>query len=330
LSALVQARLVNEPFGDPGVILDFRFGRRSMLFDCGDLSGLSGRELLRVSHVFVSHAHVDHFAGFDLLLRVCLHRNSPLHFIGPAGFADRVAAKLGGYTWNLLGAHSPDFVVTASEYEREEVVRTAIFRSREAFRRRDFAPPTLPAGILLAEENFTIHAAILDHGTPCLAFALQERLRVNVWTEGLNTLGLAVGPWLNEAKRAARRGEPDAFAVAGPDGRSIPLGLLREHAFHIAPGQRIAYVTDAQATAANLDKAVDLARDADHLFIEAVYLDADRSIAEANHHLTARAAGKAARRAGVKRVTPFHFSARYLGREAELRGELDAAFAGAN
>jgi ribonuclease Z len=55
-------------------------------------------------------------AGFDRLLRVCLHRTAPLHLIGPAEFADRVEHKLKAYTLNLLDAESVDFVIVAAEF----------------------------------------------------------------------------------------------------------------------------------------------------------------------------------------------------------------------
>jgi hypothetical protein len=81
--------------------------------------------------------------------------------------------------------------------------------ARGAFRRRELSLSPLPPGTLLEEEEFRIESVVLDHGTPCLAFAFQEQLRINVWREGLDLLQLPVGAWLNEAKRAVRRGAPD-------------------------------------------------------------------------------------------------------------------------
>jgi ribonuclease Z len=131
---------------------------------------------------------------------------------------------------------------------------------------------------------------------------------------------------LNEAKRAVRRGAPDDSEVVISPDLSIPLGVLKQHALRTARGQKIAYVVDAAYHEKNVDRIVALARGADQLFIEAAFIDADVDIAARRRHLTARQAGDIAKRAGVARFVPFHFSARYREQEDRLRSEAEQAF----
>jgi ribonuclease Z len=147
-----------------------------------------------------------------------------------------------------------------------------------------------------------------------------------VWSEGLSLLRLGVGPWLNEAKRAVRRGAPDESEIVISNGLSIPLGLLKQHALRTARGQKIAYVVDAAYHDQNMERIIALARDADQLFIEAAFLDADAEIAAQRRHLTARQAGEIAKRVSATRFVPFHFSARYRQQEDKLRSEAEQAF----
>ena len=327
MSWLVRSQLVNSPFADPGLLVSFLFRPRAILFDLGDVTEVPARELARVTHAFVSHRHMDHFAGFDRVLRLRLNRADTLRIVGPPGMTEGVRAKLDGYSWNLLDATSTDFAILVADFEGERLGPWTAFRARDAFRPTDAGPSDLPPGLVLSEDDLRIEAATLDHGLPCLGFALQERARVNVRPDGLATLGLTPGPWLQAAKSAVRRDDPDDAPVDLPDGRRIPLGALREAAFRTAPGQRLAYVTDAGFTPGNAERIVGLARDAHHLYIEAAFLQEDEPLAAARRHLTARQAGTLAREAGARRMTTFHHSPRYLDRPFALREEAEAAFA---
>lgn len=324
MAALVETRLINDPYEDPGLLLDFRFGRHAVLFDIGDVRGLAPRTLQRVETVCVSHRHMDHFGGFDHFLSVRLYREGVIRFFGPPGLVEGVGAKLAGYSWNLLGASSPDLRLLVSDMDETGEVARAEFRAQEAFARRDLTPD-LPAGVLREAEDHRLEYAVLDHGIPVLAFAIQESTGVSVIAEALTPLGLEVGPWLTAAKRAIRRGEPDEVLVETTSG-PVTLGLLRQAALRVGPGQRVAYVTDTGLTLETHRRILALAAGADQLFIEAGFLHEDAAIAAERHHLTARQAGELAAEAGVGRVTPFHFSSRYAGREHELRTEVRAAF----
>ena len=205
---IFQPCLVNGPFADPALFVDVLFERRALLFDLGDITALPPRKILRTSHVFVTHTHMDHFVGFDRLLRICLGRARPLTLFGPAGFIEQVHHRLASYTWNLVENYSVDLAVTACEVSADgSRMSRATFNSRERFLRRDGAAGELHDGLLLDEPALQVRCAVLDHGIPCLGFALQEAMHVNVWPNRLAELGLVPGAWLRDAKRAiiARR-----------------------------------------------------------------------------------------------------------------------------
>lgn len=327
----LQARPINGPFEDPGVFVDLLHGRRAFLFDLGELGALSVREALRVRDIFVSHTHMDHFCGFDRLLRLCLGRDMELRLFGPPGLIEQVEHKLRAYTWNLIEGYENDLSFTVAELYGEGRGRRAVFRLRDGFARSEEGEASFPGGVLFEERNLRARAAVLDHGIPCLGFALEEKRRVNVYKSRLVELGLATGPWLRELKGLVLAGAPAETPVVAPgEGgeRRFTLGELQRTLLDVTQGDRMAYVTDVAFTEANVAAIVELVRGAETLFIEAAFLERERERAAARRHLTARQAGTIARLAGVKRVVPFHFSPRYAEEEAALYLELDAAFAG--
>ncbi|MGD8471853.1 MAG: ribonuclease Z, partial [Desulfobacteraceae bacterium] len=95
-------RLINGPFEDPGLYISFLFEKRAIIFDLGDTLPLAARDLLKISHAFITHTHVDHFIGFDRVLRIALGREKKLHLYGPRGFLKNTEGKLAAYSWNLV------------------------------------------------------------------------------------------------------------------------------------------------------------------------------------------------------------------------------------
>jgi ribonuclease Z len=324
--------LVNDLFGDPVLYVGLPWERRAFLFDLGDVSRLSAGRLLKITDVFVSHAHVDHFIGFDHLLRVLLGRPKGLRLYGPPGFIDHVAGKLQGYTWNLVEDYT--LTIEVHEVHLDHVVK-AQFACPEGFVRRD-DPVAYPYnGVILEEPHFCIRAVHLDHRIPCLAFTLEETIHLNVDKARLEKLGLPVGPWLMDLKRAVREQAPDDHSIRvtwSEQGRRLervlPLGTLRREVVRASPGQKLAYVTDAQYSPGNAEKIITLASGADLFYCEAAYPERDHERAAARFHLTAGQAGRLAAKAGARHLAVFHFSPKYRDCPGELLDEAGRAFGG--
>ncbi len=320
----LHPRLVNGRFGDPALFVELLHRRDALLFDLGDLSPLSARDLLRVSHVFVSHMHIDHFIGFDALLRVNVGRDRTIRMVGPEGFADRVWHKLQAYQWDLVDRYEADLVFEATEVRAEGRTRSARFRFKRAFVREKLGEGAAEDGLVAMGEGFSVRAAILEHHGPSIGFAVAEPAHVNVWKNRLDARGLPAGPWLQALKRAILEGRPDEWPVETPTG-PVALAELRDLAT-LGPGQKLAYVTDVADSPANRAAIADLARNADLFFLESCFAAADREQANVRAHLTTTAAGEIGRLAGVRRLEPFHFSPRYEGEEVRMLAEVEAAF----
>jgi ribonuclease Z len=330
LKPLLHAKLINNPFEDPGLFIEILWERQALLFDLGELGRCRPAKLLKVSHAFVSHTHIDHFIGFDTLLRVMLNREKALKIFGPPGFLDQVQGKLSAYTWNLTAAYP--FSIQAFEIHSRRLLSRE-FVCQERFLPREKKEEAFNGGLSLSPQ-IQVQVAELDHLIPSLAFALQERFHINILQDRLEGEGLGPGPWLKDLKEAVWRGEDDDFPVQVPcrEGgglgeRKIPLERLKMF-FTISPGQKIAYVTDCRYSKENTEKIISLARGADVLFCEAAFLEKDRERAEERAHLTARQAGELGRLAGVRKVEIFHFSPKYEKDPEAFFREAEEAFGG--
>jgi ribonuclease Z len=323
---------VNGPFGDPGLYVHLRLEGRALLFDLGHNDALSAADLLRVSHVFVSHCHMDHFIGFDHLLRLFLARDKKLLMFGPPGFIACVEGKLRGYTWNLVDNYG--FSIEVAEVAPDSVRRVS-FPAATGFVPEDL--PSLPfTGAVLDEPAFCVRAAHLDHRIYSLGFALEEKTHLNVDPVVLAHMNLGAGPWLSVVKHALQRGEADDFVITAcwqeKKGqkvcRDLRLGDLRGSLVKETPGQKLAYVVDTLFSPENAARIAKLAQGADLFFCESPFLDEDEEQATRRYHLTARQAGLLGRMANVKKLVVFHFSPRYSGQAERISREAREAFCG--
>jgi ribonuclease Z len=332
---MFTASLINDPLGDPGVYIEFKYRRSALLFDMGDIHRLNPRKLLKISHIFISHTHMDHFIGFDHLLRVCLGRDIHISLFGPPGFHQQVENKINAYTWNLVENYTNDFALHVTELHQDrKLVRS--YHCSTAFRPEIEDEAKGLDTTLVEGKYFSVKGEFLDHKIPCLAYRFEEKCRVNIKKNALEEMGLPVGAWLVDLKDRILNDDPDDTPIRvwwknqaeGEGVRIVPLGRLKETVVKMTPGHKITYVTDVIFNEENARKIVELAEASDILFIEATFLHEDAEKAAQKYHLTAVQAGILARRAKVKRMVLFHYSPKYKGSENLLVDEATRAFNG--
>ncbi|HEX7766014.1 MAG TPA: hypothetical protein VF443_04835 [Nitrospira sp.] len=330
--------LVNDVFGDPGVYVEIRWSRRALLFDLGHNDSLGPTRLLRATDIFISHTHMDHFIGFDAVLRVALGRGKTIRLFGPPGLIENVQGKLRGYTWNLVDGYP--LIIEVHEFH-PHTIRHAVFHAGHGFLlaaqpdRPALPHENTPLFTVLDDPMFTVKAVALNHRIPSFAYCLEEQFHINVNKQKLHEAGLPVGAWLKEVKQHIWQGKPDDYRFTATlfdehrrEEREFVLGNVRERFLTISRGQKIVYVVDARYDEENEAKILALAYGADVFYCEAPYLDSDAGKARDRYHLTARQAGLMARKALVRDLVVFHFSPRYTGHGDALEREAIEAFQG--
>jgi ribonuclease Z len=323
--------LINDVFGDPGVYVEIRWSRRALLFDLGHNDSLGPTRLLRATDIFISHTHMDHFIGFDAVLRVALGRGKTLRLFGPPGLIDNVQGKLRGYTWNLVDGYP--LVIEVHEFH-PQTIKQAVFHAGNGFllsaQPDRPAPPHTGTALftVLDDPMFTVNAVALNHRIPSFAYCSKT---IHI-TSDKRMKRFAGQGWLRSQTYLQGAGRLSIYGRAVDEHRrekqELVLGEVREKFLTISRGQKIAYVVDARYDEENEAKILALAHEADVFYCEAPYLDSDAGKAHDRYHLTARQAGLMARKARVRNLVVFHFSPRYTGQSETLKREAMKEFQG--
>lgn len=301
----IKTRLGGGKFGDPSLYIDIVDRKRGILFDCG-LNHFRHGLLRKVSDVFISHTHIDHFIGFDTLLRLNLAEIKTIHIYGPPGIRQNVLGKLQGYTWNIC--QNLQLTIIVHEILPENIISAELESHRGfAVKHVDTLETT---DLLLDTGEFSVRYIQLDHMTPSFGYSFIESDSFNVQKEVMQALDLEPGPWVATLKKQAFYPEAQEMLLHVGD-TAYSIGVLSQKLLVRKKGMKITYLTDFIFNETYIEDIVQFAWESDVLFCEAAFLEKDRDKARTTYHLTAKEAGILARIAGVKHLVIFHFSKRY-------------------
>ena len=295
-----------------------------LLMDCGEATQIqiarAGLSPNRLSAIFITHLHGDHFNGLSGLLSTMGldRRERALTLIGPPGINEYLstlarlkilfvnyplevreftAASTGPRAGRLIkldnGLKKP---LSSSKDEEDRVIPFDFVR--DLFSSSDASAPE-NGGLTSVYEtaDYTVQARPLDHRIFAIGYRIEERPRPGRFNlERARKLGIPEGPLFGRLQLGQD--------VQLEDGRLIrPSDVLGPQ----RPGKAIAYCTDTRPCRA----AVELARNADLLIHEATYTKDLEEEARQYGHSTAAQAARIAREAGARRLLITHFSTRF-------------------
>lgn len=261
-----------------------------LLFDCGEATQTqivrAGLSPNRLSAIFITHFHGDHFNGLAGLLSTMGmdRRERPLKLVGPRGICEYldVLARLKilyvNYPTEIRELHPSDFRRNGDEGNSDAFDDNGLLKVHEG-------------------AGYYVSASPLNHRIFATGFRVEEHPRPGRFNlERAIELGIPSGPLYGRLQSGEE--------ITLGDGRVIKpedvLGPPR-------PGKIVAYCTDTRPC----EGGIALAREADLVVHEATYTEELADEADDFGHSTAAQAASVAKRAGARRLLITHFSSRY-------------------
>lgn len=298
---------INSPFEDSAFFVRNVYKKSAFLLDCGRLGNIANSEVLSITDVFVSHTHIDHFYGFDRLLRTFIRADKTLRFYGPNGFINNVKGKLAGYTWNLIKSYR--LIIEAYEL-LEDKIKVAIFKAELGFVPEEYE---FERKEIELDDGFKLTYEFFDHGIKTVGYRIKEDIHVNVKKDTIESLGYKKGAWISTLKAKLRNGEKSGMLSVATETGVINKSIkeLEEELIIYTPPQDITYITDLAPTFENFKKAINFAKNSHILMIEGMFLKRDVLHAIVKKHLTLELAKEIFIRSKSNYVHFFHFAPKY-------------------
>jgi ribonuclease Z len=313
---------------DPVLWVKVRPWGRALLFDCGQLHHLAKRALKSVAALFISHAHMDHFMGFDTFVRQVLVSPRTFDVFGPPGIADKIAHKLSAYDWNLNEHFWCTFRVHEVYCDR---IRRWLFSGPRRFARLFDGEEVRDDGVVFANRWVRVEARRADHRIPVLVYRLNEQPAFALDSGRVIDEGFVPGPWIRHLKEQYD-GEllgkvPLTVPRAGSSGQNQSLVVEDTRKLYERLGNRstapsIGYMTDIGFSAVNEVAVVGLLRDVTLLVGECAFLADHKEKARQSYHLCTVDMNHLLDKIRPGRYLPVHLSKSCSSRSHELYREL--------
>ncbi len=320
----ITYQVLGRPSKDNALLVRVDSGQKIeyLLFDCGEgcLEKVPIRTVQEIDHLFFSHLHMDHIAGFDSFFRSNYSRKTkPNHIWGPPQTAEIIQHRFQGFMWNLHGSIPCSWIVS-DIYPQEYT--SCRYELQEAFSVSHPMQTCRYQNTLLEADSYEISVLTLNHRTQSLGYLVREKPSLNIDIQRLKALGLTSGPWLKQLKELK-----EGHVVSQSDGTIYSFKELRKSLLIETPGDSIAYLTDFLADEKTINDAAAFLSGCQTMICEAHYRNSDIELARRNYHSTTGLTASIAQKANVNKLVLIHISDRYdLGQYGKILKEAKEIF----